>query len=759
MIQRLHITICGTVQGIGFRPFVYKLAQTMNLPGWIENTPAGVLIEIEGRHQHLEKFILRLQQEKPDKAFIQSIEFSYLDPVGISGFQIQESQSTGKPTALILPDIATCPACLEEVFDPNNRRYLYPFTNCTNCGPRFSIIESLPYDRPNTAMKHFTQCSPCQQEYENPKDRRFHAQPNACSACGPHVELWNLAGDVLADHHHAIQQAVHHLKTGSIVAIKGIGGFQLMVDAQNEDAVQALRQRKHREEKPFALMLPTLETIQQLCSIEPLEERLLCSAEAPIVLLQQIKSPSTLKISASVAPDNPYLGVMLPYSPLHHILSKEANIPLVATSGNRSDEPICISEKEALSRLNQIADFLLVHNRPILRHVDDSIARIILDREQILRRSRGYAPLPVMLSSNIPGVLAVGGQLKNTIAITQGSNVFISQHIGDLETAEATHAFEQVIADFQNMYQIYPQKIISDLHPGYTSTKFAVDSKIPFTKIQHHYAHIASCMAENGLNGSALGICWDGTGLGTDGTIWGGEFLSITEDSFQRFASLRPFPLPGGAKSIKEPKRTAIGMLHQIFQEDLLRQTHLLPHQQFTASDLELLLQILKKKLNSPYTSSMGRLFDAVASIIGLCHEVHFEGQAAMKLEFITDPALTSQTYSLSFSSEIDWQSMILEIIQDQQQEFTLSKIATKFHNTLANLIVEAARQSGEQKIVLSGGCFQNRYLTEQAVEKLRSAGFQPYWHQRIPPNDGGISLGQIYAHLREPHHQNHLDE
>ncbi len=754
MIQRLRIVIRGTVQGIGFRPFVYKLAHDMKLPGWIENTPAGVFIEVEGPHLHLEKFLLRLQKEKPTKAFIQSLEFSYLDFIGLTNFQIKESRQKGQPTALILPDIATCPECLAEVFDPNNRRHLYPFTNCTNCGPRFTIIESLPYDRPRTTMKHFTQCQQCQEEYENPQDRRFHAQPNACPVCGPHVELWNPAGEVLATHHDAIQQTIDCLKEGNVVAIKGIGGFQLMVDAQNEEAVQSLRQRKHREEKPFALMMATIADIRQLCMVSPLEERLLRSAEAPIVLLQQIKPDFQWKIAKSVAPNNPYLGVMLPYSPLHHILLKKANIPLVATSGNRSDEPICISENEALLRLNKIADVLLVHNRPIVRHVDDSIARIILDQEQILRRSRGYAPLPIMLPFAPVPLLAVGGQLKNTIAINQGSNVFISQHIGNLETLEATRAFERVIFDFQNMYKIFPYHIISDLHPDYISTKFAANSQFTHQGIQHHYAHIAACMAENGLNQRTLGICWDGTGFGTDGTIWGGEFLLITQHSFERFASLRTFPLPGGTKAVKEPRRTALGMLYQIFQDELLEQTELLPYQQFTPSDLKLLWQMLKKQINSPSTSSMGRLFDAVASIIGLRHEIHFEGQAAMELEFVTDSSETDQTYSLEFSSEIDWQPMILEIIQDQQQGLTLSKLATKFHNTLVALIVEAARQSGERQIILSGGGFQNRYLTEHAVRQLRSAGFQPYWHQRVPPNDGGIALGQIYAHLREKTHR-----
>jgi len=640
MTKRLRITIRGAVQGVGFRPFVYRLAIDMGLAGWVLNSSQGVFIEVEGSQRTLDAFLLRVEKEKPPRSFIQSLEYSFLDPVGYAAFEIHHSDGSGEKTALVLPDIATCPDCLREVFDPADRRYHYPFTNCTNCGPRFSIIEALPYDRPNTTMKSFVMCNECQAEYENPLDRRFHAQPNACPACGPHLELWDGAGKVLASHREALLIATGAIRQGAIVAVKGLGGFHLMADARNEEAVQRLRQRKHREEKPFALMFPTLESVKEQCEVSELEERLLCSPESPIVLLRRqhsaLRTPHSA-LSPAVAPGNPYLGIMLPYTPLHHLLMAELGFPVVATSGNRSDEPICTDEHEALQRLGEIAEDFLVHDRPIARHVDDSIVRIMMGRELVLRRARGYAPLPISLKQSMPPLLAVGAHLKNTVATSVEREVFVSQHIGDLETAQAFDAFRKVITSFKQLYDLHPTAVACDAHPDYLSTQYAGQNGLPVVRVQHHYAHVLSCMAENELDGSLLGVSWDGTGYGLDGTIWGGEFLQVTEPSFLRVGHFRTFRLPGGEKAIKQPRRTAIGLLYEIFGDALFDTEELAPVRAFSSRDLEILQGVLKKRINAPVTSSAGRLFDVVASLVGLRQEVRFEGQAAMELEFALD--------------------------------------------------------------------------------------------------------------------------
>ena len=593
---RLKLAVRGAVQGVGFRPFVFRLAEELKLAGWVNNSPQGVFIEVEGPRPALEKFLLRLETEKPPRSFIQSLESSWLDSVGYKNFEIRASETGGGKTALVMPDIATCPDCLREIFDPKNRRHRYPFTNCTNCGPRFSIIESLPYDRANTSMRQFVMCPACQAEYDNPRDRRFHAQPNACPVCGPHLELFECGdtsplskrGHVRAvQNNDALVAAAEALRRGQIVAVKGIGGFHLMVDARNEAAVKRLRERKHREEKPFALMFPTLDSGKSVCEVSPLEERLLRSPEAPVVLLRRRRQSqiSNLKfqIAEGVAPNNPNLGVMLPSNPLQHLLMAELGFPIVATSGNLSDEPICTDEREALERLGGIADVFLVHNRPIVRHVDDSIVRVMLGREMVLRRARGYAPLPISIpvaadvrrlksrsqnQSEPPHVggyetiLAVGAHLKNAVALAVGNQVFISQHIGDLETEPANDAFRRVIADFEKLYDAKPEIIAADLHPDYLSTKFASETccqrpagssdssagKMPaahFFGVQHHIAHVLSCMAENEIAPPALGVSWDGTGYGLDGTIWGGEFFQIADRQGGTHCASASFPVAG----------------------------------------------------------------------------------------------------------------------------------------------------------------------------------------------------------------------
>jgi len=837
---RLKLVVRGAVQGVGFRPFVFRLATGLQLTGWVNNSPQGVFIEVEGPRPALEQFLLRLETEKPPRSFIQSLEPSWLDLVGFKDFEIRKSEAGGDKTALVLPDIATCPDCLREIFDPKNRRYRYPFTNCTNCGPRFSIIESLPYDRANTSMKAFMMCPQCQAEYDNPRDRRFHAQPNACPVCGPRLEfcecgdMWPLSkrGHVRAlQNNDALLAAVEGIRTGKIVAVKGLGGFHLIVDAHSDKAVRLLRQRKHREEKPFALMYPSLAGIKADCEVSPLEERLLRSPESPIVLLKKIGKRQAAS-GNSVAPGNPNLGVMLPYTPLHHLLMAELGFPVVATSGNLSDEPICTDEFEALERLGGIADVFLVHNRPIVRHVDDSIVRVMLDRELVLRRARGYAPLPVNV---LPAsrwqdkrdcrqdagstILAVGAHLKNTVALSVGNQIFISQHIGDLETEAAHNAFRQVIADFERLYEATPQIVAADLHPDYLSTKYAQEivaqaslpagsggipavlsaaaeqgcsansraGSLRYIGVQHHIAHVLSCMAENEIAPPALGVSWDGTGYGLDGTVWGGEFFLVTDKSVERIAHLRPFRLPGGDQAVKEPRRTALGLLYEIFGDQVFdKQTKgrrggaptgtrgaCAPLAAFSTAGLATLKTMLAKKLNSPLTSSVGRLFDATASLVNLRQRIRFEGQAAMELEFALEGTETDEAYSLPIAncklpiektgaaadkleignrkSEmiLDWLPMIEAILSDAQKGVAVGEISAKFHHALAEAVVAVAKRIGEPRVVLSGGCFQNRYLTERIVKRLRAENFRPYWHQRVPPNDGGIAPGQVVAALR----------
>lgn len=742
---RVRITIRGAVQGVGFRPFVYRQAVNLGLSGWVSNANDGVHIEAEGRKSDLDEFLIRLSQERPRHASIHSFEYSFLDSRGFEGFEIRSSDDSAAKMAVVLPDIATCADCLREMFDPNDRRYLYPFINCTNCGPRFTIVEKLPYDRANTTMRSFTMCERCRAEYENPADRRFHAQPTACPDCGPQLELWDDTGMRLSDHEDPIQPAAEALKRGKIVAVKGLGGFHLMTDAANESAVARLRLLKRREEKPFALMAPSLESVKKLCHVNALEERALVAPECPIVLLQRRDGDA---IASSVAPDNPYLGVMLPYTPLHHLLLSAAGGPLVATSGNRSEEPIAIDEQDALHRLFGIADLFLVHNRPIRRHADDSIVRVLLGSEQVLRRARGYAPLPIVLNSDdAMGVevsaLSVGGHLKNTIALTVGSKVFVSQHVGDLETKEAFNAFRQVIDDFENLYEASPAIVAGDSHPDYLSGKYGgdlADSRhLRFERVQHHCAHVLSCMADNEVGAPALGVAWDGTGYGADGTVWGGEFLvAANGGEFRRAAHFRTFPLPGGDGAIKKPRHAATGLLFEILGSEA-----------FDGSAAPILRQMLEKKVRCPRTSSVGRLFDAVAALIGMCDEAGFEGQAAMALEFAVAPNVAaSYEYAVEpgYPSIVDWEPMIHQMLSELKFGIDRGIIAARFHNTLARIVVDVAQRIGEKRVLLTGGCFQNRYLTERAVEGLRRAGFSAYWHQRVPPNDGGLSLGQAVA-------------
>lgn len=755
--SRLCLQIQGTVQGVGFRPFVYRLATELGLCGWVNNSVIGVLIEVEGTTDSLQQFQERLFTEKPAIAQIEKWTANWFDPVGYEQFEIRisDSKTNQRKSAVVLPDLATCPDCLAEIFNPRDRRYRYPFTNCTNCGPRYSIIQGLPYDRTNTTMQGFEMCPQCRAEYEDPRNRRFHAQPNACPRCGPHLAFWDENGATLTTHYEALLATVSALKAGQIVAMKGLGGFHLLVDASNERAVSELRQRKQRPRKPFAVMYPSLEDIEADCVVSSQEAQWLQSVEAPIVLLQK-KTPLRT-ITASVAPNNPNLGVMLPYTPLHHLLLAQLQFPVVATSGNLSNEPICTDEEEARKRLQGIADCFLVHNRPIARAVDDSVIRKVLDQPLMLRRARGYAPFSTRLElpnvSSFPPILALGGHLKNTIALHQQGQVFVSQHIGDLETARSRQAFQDTINSLGNLYEFQAETITCDLHPDYYShqhaQQLATAKQLPLTPVQHHLAHILTVMAEHRLSPPVLGVAWDGTGYGLDGSIWGGEFLYITEENWRRIAHWRPFGLPGGEKAIKEPRRSALGLRYKMTGE--VDGTGL----DFTPQELKLLSSMLKKGFNTPRTSSVGRLFDAVAALVGLSTTVSFEGEAAMALEFAIKGEKTEQRYPLRMHPAtdthpicLDWEPMVKGIQGDIEENQPLSLIAAKFHNTLIASISAIAQQVNATTLVFTGGCFQNQYLLENAVTTARQENRQPYWCQTLPPNDGGIAFGQIVATL-----------
>ncbi|KPQ33236.1 MAG: carbamoyltransferase HypF [Phormidium sp. OSCR] len=746
--DRLHLDIQGIVQGVGFRPFVYQLATNLNLAGWVNNTADGVVIEIEGDRPQLEQFCQRLVQQLPPHAQIDRLHRHWISPQGQTDFHIQASEShPQRKTALILPDLATCSHCIEELFNPNNRRYRYPFINCTHCGPRYSIIATLPYDRPLTTMAGFPLCNNCQQEYDNPGDRRFHAQPNACEVCGPQLEFHP------ATNLPPLEAAQTLLRQGQILALKGLGGVQLLVNAQDEAAVQRLRQRKHRPSKPFAVMYPHLDAVRQDCSLSDSEAELLQSPAAPIVLLRQRHS----RLAPSVAPNNPDIGVMLPYTPLHHLLLRDFPSPLVATSGNLSGEPICIENEETLQRLGNIADGFLLHNRPIARPVDDSVVRVMLDTPVMLRRARGYAPRTLSIPGLSQSVLAVGGYFKATVAIAFNENVFVSQHIGDLDNLASRQAFDYTLAKLASIYDFEPQVIVCDAHPDYPSThvaqQLAQEEQLPLIRVQHHQAHILSVMAEHQLQAPVLGIAWDGTGYGDDGTLWGGELLQIdtSEAGYQRLAHCRSFPLPGGDRAAKEPRRVALGVLWECFGEDLFTKPSLLslpPLQGFSASELKILQTALRRGINTPRSSSVGRLFDAIASLLGLQQRLSFEGEAAMALEFAARTVKTGEVYPISLSGGVwDWQEMLLGILGDRTSETSIPHIAAKFHNSLIEAIAQMLQTYHRPSvpIVLTGGCFQNQILLEGAIGRLQQMGLQPYINQQFPANDGGLSLGQIY--------------
>ena len=752
MTKSLHFQIRGTVQGVGFRPWIYRLARQLDLKGFVRNTSQGVCMEIEGPANRVENFVQQVRTNPPAHCVMTQCLITDILPQSFHQFQILSSQDKNQHEALVLPDIATCPDCIKEIFDKHDRRYLYPFTNCTHCGPRYSIIESLPYDRINTSMKKFKMCKKCQNEYDDPSDRRFHAQPNACPDCGPKIALWDGQGEEIATSSETLPATAELIKRGAIVAVKALGGFYLMADALNDEAVALLRQRKVRPHKPLALMMPSLEMTARYCQMSPLESELLQSSQAPIVLLG--KAQGGLKVSGQVAPENPYLGCMLPSMPLLHILLRMLNRPLVATSGNLSEEPICIDNAEALDRLKGIADFFLVHDRPIVRHVDDSISQVVCHGPSLLRRARGFAPLPIDIGMDCDGILATGAHQKNTVALGLGNSVVISQHIGDLDSAISSLTFEKTISSLKSIYDAPITSVVCDSHPNYASSRYAHSLKDDVLKVQHHHAHVASCMAERGITKEVLGISWDGTGYGPDGAIWGGEFLITDGLDYRRFAHLNLFPLPGGESAIKEPRRSALGLLFKLCDGNWQEYKDLPCVKAFTSQELLIIHRMIKQKINSPLTSSMGRLFDGIASIIGLCHQASFEGQAAMLLEFQASESLALAPYCykivpLNQDNEawgIDWSGIVLGAIEDFRAGRDAKVISIRFHQTLIEIIIDVARRAGQSDIVLTGGCFQNKWLLEGAVNRLKKEGFNPHWQAQVPANDGGISLGQMFV-------------
>jgi hydrogenase maturation protein HypF len=744
---RLRLDIGGAVQGVGFRPFVYRLAHRFRLGGWVENTASGVRLEAEGDGPALTAFRHAVEHELPVNAAITAIVQEWIAPLGETTFVIRSSATEGAHLAQILPDLATCDDCLRELFDPADRRHRYPFINCTHCGPRYSIVEAVPYDRARTSMRHFPMCPACRREYDDPLDRRFHAEPNACPVCGPHIEVWNEAGDVLARADEALQHAADAVRQGRILAVKGVGGFHLLADARNDAAVRTLRARKARPDKPFAVMFSSFAGLADACAVNDEEKKLLLGSARPIVLVRR-KADG---VAPSVAPGNPWLGAFLPYAPLHHLLLQDLGFPVVATSGNLADEPICTEEQEALVRLGDIADLFLVHDRPIVRAIDDSVMRVVGGRPLMLRRARGFAPAPIAVKSVAPGVLALGGHMKTTVAITLEGSVLVSQHLGDLETAPARIAHEGAVADMKALRGMEPRLVARDLHPDYATSRMMPDA----VGVQHHLAHVVSCMAEHGLDPPVLGVAWDGTGYGEDGTIWGGEFLTVTREGWRRVAHLRTFPLPGGERAAREPCRSALGLLYEAFGADALAQDDLPPLAEFSAHDRDVLRTQLEQGVNAPRTSSMGRLFDAVAALCGLRQRVSYEGQAAAEFEWAADGASQVEPYDFPIRDGdpliVDWQPMLERLLHDRRAGASPAAISAAFHDGLAKAVAAVAQRIGEPRVVLSGGCFQNARLAEAVSAALAAAGFEPVFHGRVPPNDGGIALGQAVWAARQP--------
>jgi len=748
MKRRVLINIRGIVQGVGFRPYIHALAKDNNLAGFVLNNTQGVYIEVEGSDFDIREFLIAVKDKKLPQAEIFDIKSEQAEPVGYKQFSIRESEHEDDKSVPIAAELATCKDCLSELFDADNRRYGYPFINCTNCGPRFTIVKDIPYDRINTTMSDFAMCKECSKEYKDPADRRFHAQPNACEICGPKLALLDREGKAIPVDDVIIETA-RFLKEGYIIAVKGLGGYHLACDATNHDAVSKLRARKYREYKPFAIMVKDIAVAKELCEVSRQEENILTGIRRPIVLL---KKRSGKVIAEDVAPNQKYLGVMLPYSPLHHLILEKSGLVLVMTSGNISSEPIVYKDAEAVDRLNNIADFFIVHNREINIRTDDSVSRIWHGRELLLRRSRGYAPHPLLMKKDFrSNILACGADLKNVFCLAKDNQAYISHHIGDLDNVETLTSLADGISHFKRIFDIEPDLVAYDLHPEYISSKYARSLKdIKSIGIQHHYAHIVSCMADNEIDEQVIGIVFDGTGYGIDGNIWGGEFLICDYHKFERIAHFEYFLLPGGDKAIVEPWRVAVSLLFQIYGEDMMKLNmgfiKLLDNEKW-----KIIKKMLERNINLSLTSSMGRLFDVVSALTGVRRNVYYEGQAAIELEMTADPDEPGE-YEYGIKEwkgkrEILLEPLIKCIVSDIEAGIGVEKISARFHNTVARIALDMSiyirELKGINSIALSGGVFQNIFLLDRISDLLMSQDFSVYTHQRVPTNDGGIALGQ----------------
>lgn len=731
MVERLCLKICGIVQGVGFRPFVHKLVRHCGLSGYIKNTSSGVALELEGERPALERFLQLLPEQAPPLAVIEGIEAAYSPELqGYQGFVIRGSQREEFRNTLISPDIGICEDCLRELRDPKDRRYRYPFINCTNCGPRFTIIKDIPYDRARTSMASFPMCPACEKEYHDIENRRYHAQPDCCASCGPRVFYLDAAGQEIPGD--GIELARAALKAGKIIVVKGLGGMHLACRCEDEALVQTLRRRKQRDEKPFALMCRDVDCVRHICRLSAEEEKVLTSFRRPIVLLEK-RQPGYEYLS-----ENRYLGVMLPYTPLHYLLFSEDVDMLVMTSANLSDMPILIKNSEAVEKLRGIADGYLLHDRKIQTRCDDSLCWVLDGKEYPARRSRGYVPFPLRMEGQLQSILACGAEQKASFCLSKGSYVFQSQHIGDLKNMETLENYTRQIAHFKNLFDIEPRLAVCDLHPDYMSTEYAQSLGLPLLQVQHHHAHLAACMADNGLEGEVIGLVWDGVGYGSDGTAWGGECLTGGYEDFQRFGHILPLALPGGDRATKELERVAFSLLAAAGCD-----TTAIP----AAGTYR---AMLAAGLNCPLSSGMGRLFDGVAAILGVKTHCSYEGQGAVLLEAAAAKEVEG-AYPILLSGRplvFDWREMIRALVRERDQGVDTGTIAARFMNTLVEMAVEmavAAREdTGLDRVCLSGGSFQNMYIMRRLPARLRAEGFSVYHHSRVSTNDEGIALGQL---------------
>lgn len=740
---RKYIVVKGVVQGVGFRPFVYKIAVNNNLKGWVNNNSKGVYIDLEGKEDNIEEFMYRLQHEAPPLSKINEVYVEERPVKNYTDFEIRYSSEEGEPLALIPPDISICNQCLEEIKDPLNRRYRYPFTNCTNCGPRFSIIKKLPYDRPVTTMNDFKMCSRCEDEYKNPLDRRFHAEPNGCPNCGPRLFLLdNLGNEIKCKDE--IKEAISMIKKGKILAVKGIGGFNLVCDGNNAKAINILRNRKRRPRKPLAVMMKDLNVVKKYCLVNEIEEKVLTSNKRPILILDKVEK---CELPGELAPNNDTIGVMLPYTPLHYLLFEEHMEVLVMTSANISGQPMIYENNEAILKLNKIVDYFLINNRDIHIPVDDSVCRVILGEERVIRAARGYTPISIDLNKG-KKVVAYGSQLKNTFAIANEERVFISQYIGDMDNLETLDSFEKSLSHFKNLYKIEQEVIAYDMHPDYWCNDFVRNENIEKVSVQHHHAHVVSCMVENKIEDKVIGVALDGTGYGEDGRIWGSEFLVCDYKDFKRVGHLNYFHIPGGESSIKEPWKILIGLLYKIYNKDM----HKFLPKSIDIKKVRILEAMILGKINSPLCSSMGRLFDGVAVLLGFNECVSFEGEAAIYLQSICEKREEGfYHYTIDYIDNkylINTDEIIIGIIEDLRSDINKGNIAKKFHNTVINIIIKVCSKIrgdyGINKVALSGGVFNNEIILKGAYKGLASKNFNVYIHKKIPCNDSGISLGQL---------------